>query len=408
MLVEDQFLDESAALAIATADDAGELLPGLLNIQKDASILLRFRIGDKYLTSDQITRLLVRTGSQVLDSKKLRSVLSKDSDDLLGEIGSTFAKVSKRIKATTSARNLVEGEQGVSSLLNFVKTEGRLNSSIANQIQTLDDAFLIYDTNLESILQTFDMQEKYSEAYIASQKNLGGQKGLQAATRRRQGIGIATRGYATANEQGLNVGQQFFRSVMKSKGLEGDNLEDAMAFLDETIGGDSGFVAQKIAQARAESDAQKAAKILSEINTGNIAKHIRVAAEARGMSPGMISQMQYGFTEALKKTQDGSMFMSDIVFRHRAIQLQDNILKARENLDELQSSSGPISAQVQTEISNLKQNIAGWESDFMRIAKGNPIEMVDGKYRKAAFQIRQLDDQTGRIFIGSRSGKNGF
>jgi len=401
MIGRGQFLDPTANAAAVSTGEA--VLPGLLNIQKDASVLLRFRVGDKYLTTDQITRLLVRTGSQVLDEGKLRSVLGKDSDDILGEIGSTFAKVSKRIKATTSARNLVEGEEGISSLLSYLKTEGNLQNQFVDQIQTLDDAFLIYDTNLESILQTFGAQDQFGAAYISSQKNLGGQKAFQSASRRRQGIKIATRGYDTVNEEGLNVGQQFFRNTLRAKGVADDEVGSVMNFLQEAISGDSGFVTQKIAAAQAESDPQKAAKIISEITSGNIAKHIKATAEARGMSASRISQIQYGFTEALKKTQDGSMFMNDIVFRHRAMQLQDNILQARNNLDSLQSSSGPITTEMQTRMSNLKQNIATWESDFRRIAQGNPIEMIDGKYQKAAFQVRQLDDQTGRIFIGSRS-----
>jgi len=68
MQSSEELIEETARLAGVTVEEA-KVLPGILNIQKDASILLRAKIGDKYLTESQLQSILVRMGSQVLDSR---------------------------------------------------------------------------------------------------------------------------------------------------------------------------------------------------------------------------------------------------------------------------------------------------------------------------------------------------
>lgn len=75
MLDQNQFMQSSqqlrkeAARLTGVVEDKAKVLPGILNIQKDAAILLRAKIGDKYLTESQLQSILVRMGSQVLDSR---------------------------------------------------------------------------------------------------------------------------------------------------------------------------------------------------------------------------------------------------------------------------------------------------------------------------------------------------
>jgi len=76
MLDKNQFMQSSEEIMKETAGLAGvadvenaKVLPGILNIQKDAAILLRAKIGDKYLTEPQLQSILTTMGSQVLDSR---------------------------------------------------------------------------------------------------------------------------------------------------------------------------------------------------------------------------------------------------------------------------------------------------------------------------------------------------
>lgn len=78
MLNQDQFMQpsqqlmEEAARLTGVAAENAKVLPGILNIQKDAAVLLRAKIGDKYLSESQLQSILVRMGSQVLDSRNLK------------------------------------------------------------------------------------------------------------------------------------------------------------------------------------------------------------------------------------------------------------------------------------------------------------------------------------------------
>jgi len=116
---------------------------------------------------------------------------------------------------------------------------------------------------------------------------------------------------------------------------------------------------------------------------------------------GRISQV---FNETLKKTQDGSMFVNSIVFRERAEQLQQNILASSKNLDELKKLSS-LSVDERTRVSNLETNIRGWEDEFRRLTNNTaPVGFDKNGIRRAnKFVVAELDDQTGRIFLESRS-----
>jgi len=80
---------------------------GLLNIQQDAAVLMRFRIGEgdaaKYLTSEQISRLLSFTGSDILGEQKMGKLLGSGvanfaddaEEDILTRIGTAMSKQQK-------------------------------------------------------------------------------------------------------------------------------------------------------------------------------------------------------------------------------------------------------------------------------------------------------------------------
>jgi hypothetical protein len=327
---------------------SGQMLPGLLNIQKDASVLLRFRIGDKYLTEDQIQKILVRTGSAVLDPKKIvRSLGVSDEEDILATIGTDFAKASKRVKAHTSARNLVESQEDVDSLISFIQKTARPGYTP----KTLDDAFLIYDTSLESILKTFGAQDMYSNEVIS--KAAAGERA--AISRRRQGIRIATKSYTK------DVGQNFFRQELRRTGVADTELDRVMSFIQDALVGDQGFITRSIKSGN-----------VNDIGVKSIVEHLESVSGSAGITEGQMRGIRETFTDALKKTQDGSMFMSDIVFRHRASTLQDNIFQAQNNLDALLGKAS-LSAEEKILVDNLQKNINGWQDEFSRIAIGDPI-----------------------------------
>jgi len=327
-----------------------QALPGLLNIQKDASVLLRFRIGDKYLTEDQIQKILVRTGSAVLDPKKIvRSLGVSDEEDILATIGTDFAKASKRVKAHTSARNLVEGQEDVDSLISFIKKTAKPKYTP----QTLDDAFLIYDTSLESILKTFGAQDMYSNEVISKLKPKSAERA--ALYRRRQGIKIATKSYTK------DVGQNFFRQELRRTGVADTELDRVMSFIQDALVGDQGFITRSIKSGN-----------VNDIGVKSIVDHIESVSGSAGITKGQMRGIKTTFTDALKKTQDGSMFMSDIVFKHRASTVQDNIFQAQSNLDVLLGKSS-LTPQEKILVDNLQKNINGWKDEFSRIAIGDPI-----------------------------------
>lgn len=108
--------------------------------------------------------------------------------------------------------------------------------------------------------------------------------------------------------------------------------------------------------------------------------------------------------ESLKKTQDGSMFMSSIVLEQRARQLQQNILTSSEYLDELNKLPS-LDVHQKTRVSNLETNIKGWADEFRRLTNNTaPVGFDKNGVRVAnKFVVTELDDQTGRIFLQSRS-----
>jgi len=243
MLDQNQFMQSSIGLReqaarLAGLDDAADakVLPGILNIQKEAAILLRAKIGDKYLTESQFQAILARMGSQVLDTGTLKRTLSRGpDDDLLASIGSGFAKGSKRMKAHTSARNLVATQEETGELLQYI-TEYVRNGGRgpALNLSSLDDAFLIYDTSLESVLKTFGLQSQYANEMIVDSG--GVRKGVVdpkrlAMARRREAIGIVTEGYTE------KVGRNFFTRELSAFGLSEEQTQRAMSFMQEALAG---------------------------------------------------------------------------------------------------------------------------------------------------------------------------
>lgn len=120
---------------------------GLLNIQQEGAVLMRFRIGEgdsaKYLTSEQINRLLSFTGSDILGEAKMAKLLGSTVDDfiddagndLLTTIGTAVSKGAKREKAHTSARNFAIGSDTMDDLLQTMRsTMTRNNTGLSRRI----------------------------------------------------------------------------------------------------------------------------------------------------------------------------------------------------------------------------------------------------------------------------------
>lgn len=328
-------------------------IPGILNIQKDASVLLRFKVGDQYLTEDQIQKILVRTGSQILDPVKVQKTLgASDEQDILARIGTDMGKASKRVKASTSARNFVEDQEGVNRLINHI------NETIKpkNKLQTLDDAFLIYDTSLESTLKAFGIQDQFANELVSA---LPAESPERAAMyRRRQGIRIATESYTQ------DVGQNFFRQELRRVGIADSantEVDRVMSFIQNALTGDDGFISKSIKSGN-----------VNEINIGSIVEHLESVSESQGITSGQMRGIRATFMDSLKKTQDGSMFINEIVSKNHAEQLQDNIIAARTNLDLLLSEAS-LSPEQSVLKKNLQQNIATFEQSFNQIASGDPV-----------------------------------
>jgi hypothetical protein len=204
-LILKEIADQTKEQYVGT--NAGALFPdaalsyekvGILNIQKDAAVLLRFKVGDKYLDSDLINRLLVRTGSQVLDPKKLAEILNaEETEDLLIEVGSGFGKGPKRVKAHTSARNFTMGSRSIQDFLISISEEKIKSQGI---IESLADTILMVDHPFEAILKTLGLQDDYTDALLQSVGNTDLLR-REAVSRERAATRLATKGYAPINRR---------------------------------------------------------------------------------------------------------------------------------------------------------------------------------------------------------------
>lgn len=100
-------------------------IPGIINIQKEAAVLLRARVGDVYLDQDELIRFLQVTGGSFIREDKLLKAISVGEDATEGTIGKAYGTLSqkapKRGKAMTSPRNTVIDTEGVQSLVDYIK-----------------------------------------------------------------------------------------------------------------------------------------------------------------------------------------------------------------------------------------------------------------------------------------------
>lgn len=100
-------------------------IPGIINIQKEAAVLLRARVGDVYLDQDEFIRFLQVTGGSFIREDKLLKAISVGEDATEGTVGKAYGalsqKVPKRGKAMTSSRNTVINTDGVESLVDYIK-----------------------------------------------------------------------------------------------------------------------------------------------------------------------------------------------------------------------------------------------------------------------------------------------
>ena len=134
-----------------------------------------------------------------------------------------------------------------------------------------------------------------------------------------------------------------------------------MSFIQDALVGDQGFITRSIKSGN-----------VNDVGVKSIVEHLESVSGSAGITEGQMRGIRETFTDALKKTQDGSMFMSDIVFRHRASTLQDNIFQAQNNLDTLLGKAS-LSPEEKILVDNLQKNINGWRDEFSRIAIGDPI-----------------------------------
>jgi len=100
-------------------------IPGIVNIQKEAAVLLRARVGDVYLEQDELIRFLQVTGGSFIREDKLLKAINVGEDATEGTVGKAYGTLSqkapKRGKAMTSPRNTVIDTEGVQSLVNYIK-----------------------------------------------------------------------------------------------------------------------------------------------------------------------------------------------------------------------------------------------------------------------------------------------
>jgi hypothetical protein len=356
-------------------------MAGLLNIQKDAAVLLRFKVGDKYLTSDQINRLLVYTGSEILDPAKLAGTLQADeTEDLLSKIGSTFGKGSKRIKAHTSDRSFTMGSEAVSNLVTSLReaAEGTMPLR-AEGINSLSDAILVIDNPFEAVLKTLGLQDDYTDVFLQNAGSID-TAARAAAYRQRAATRLVTEGYSE------RFGEDFFKTIIKSY-TDSDQITDEM--FDKFKRVLSGTVKARLGAGDSKFG-------ISEI-VADISSSTDLDQEAKNILTNTINT-------ALKKTQDGSQFFTDAVFEAKGKEIQSKLIAANKNAEELKniSRTRALTSQERNRLANLETTIKSFKSQFSQFAIGDPLDEAGNA---AKFTVRELDNQTTRVLLAKRRNK---
>lgn len=359
-------------------------MAGLLNIQKDAAVLLRFKVGDKYLTSDQINKLLVKTGSEILDPAKLAGAISGDeTEDILAKVGSSFGKASKRVKQHTSERNFTMGSESVGNLIESLKKAAEAKTPLrAQSINTLNDTLLLYDNSFESVLKTLGLQDDYTDVFL---QNAGEANTVTraAAYRQRAATRLVTEGYTE------KFGEDFFKTIIKSYTNDDQVADDMFQKFKRVLAGPDGTITRRL---RAGDSKFGISDIIADI-TGSTDLDQRAK-----------SILTDTVNKALTKTQDGSQFVTDAIFEAKGKEIQSNIISTKKNIDRLKevSRTRPLTTQEKTQLSNLETTINSYKTQFSKFAMGDAIDEAGNATN---FTVKEMDNQTARILLSRRRSK---
>lgn len=362
-------------------------LGGLINVQKDAAVLLRFRVGDQYLTSEQINRLLVFTGSEVLDPAKLTSTLAADeSDDILAKVGTAMGKASKRFKAHTSERSFTMGTDSVSSLIDELSAAASGRTPKGSKIiATLDDAMLRYNPGFELILKTLGLQDEYTDTLLGSAADATERAALY---RQRSGVRLITEVYGQKLEGDILFGEDFFKTIIKSYVNDDQQLtDDVFEKFRKVLSGPDGTISKRLKEGNAKFSLSD---VIQDINNST------------DLDQRSKSILQDTIKTALKKTQDGSQFVTDAIFEHQGKVLQQQAIKVRRTAEELKNKSRTraLTAEEKQSLRKAETSFADIKKQFSTFAEG---ELLDAEGNIGKFSVREMDNQTARIIIKRRT-----
>ena len=366
-------------------------MAGLLNIQKDAAVLLRFKVGDKYLTSDQINKLLVYTGSEILDPAKLAGSLAADeSEDILAKIGSSFGKASKRVKAHTSERNFTMGSEAISNLVASLRQAAEASSGPkimqmplrAEGINSLNDAILMIDNPFEAVLKTLGLQDDYTDVFLQNAGNVD-TAARAAAYRQRAATRLVTEGYSE------RFGEDFFKTIIKSYTDDDQVVNDMFEKFKRVLSGPDGTITRRL---RAGDSKFGISEIIADIKNST-----DLDEKAKSILTNVVDT-------ALKKTQDGSQFVTDAIFEAKGKEIQSQIITANKNIEKLKevSRTRVLTSQEKNQLSNLEMTIDSLKDQFSKFATGDAIDEAGNATK---FAVKELDNQTTRILLGRRRNK---
>jgi len=348
--------------------------------------MLRFKVGDKYLTTDQINKLLVYTGSEELDPVKLASTLNvadDAADDVMVQVGSQFSKVAKRQKAQLSERNFNQSSEVVQNMLDLIRGDMKGRPLASQQIKSLDDVFLHINNSFESMLKTIGLQDEYTYALLEGATDEAARASIY---RQRSGIRLVTEHLTETTEP----------NMLKNLIASGGAYDDATA---------DGIVAQvKKIMTTTANEKIKAIRT----GTGNVKFTFDDFTAAITASTDLDEGAKKIVVESmssLKKMMDGSQFVTDFVGEVEAKTLQKSIYQMQKNIDRINDAkkTGPLSSEQEAQLKRLKANLGEFKKRFSNVADSPALD--DAGNIVENISIRELDNQTARIFFKRRTSK---
>ena len=348
--------------AAATAEflQKGEInAPGVLNVGKEGTALLRFRYLDEkgvyqWLSGEESNMLLTATGSDFFGLDKLNKILETDE----AGVGGLLQKIPKRTRNITGDRKLTIKGEDIDYILEQIGRNVDKNfKSVAPK--TLEDAVLRYSPVKEALINAADMQTSYTNAMLATAKSSLENK---AILRERTAIKTITN-YTPAGQQ------QVFKDALEAFGL---NQEEHFTQFNSII--------QQTIKANLENPKELTVKSFLKTIDSYLEN-----SDGSNESKHMYESFKSVINE-LEKSYDGSGMQNDLAYKFHSEKLRGLINQAKNQLKTTASEKEKLL---------LTGNIKEWESQI-NLMVSNKTDFLSG----AAPKVRSLQGQTMRFLLG--------